>query len=77
MIFLKVVGSTDSWKFRRANYKSLIKKRVKQCVVAKHFSDLCSNAKNLSKNVLFNLTDCLDNIKNKSNDQMDDSLLKR
>ena len=55
------VRSTVDWKPRLQNYKSHIKKKVRSCSIANHFTDVCSETDDPSRNITFVIIDQLNN----------------
>ena len=77
---LQGVGSTIKWKPRLRNYKSWVKKSIRQCRIGNHFIDneRCRGPDSTPwENMKFTIIDCLDNCENLSLDQIDDELLKK
>jgi hypothetical protein len=77
---LQGVGSTIKWKPRLRNYKSWVKKGIRQCRIGNHFIDNagCRGSDDAPwENMKFTIIDCLDNSENLSLEQIDDELLKK
>ena len=77
---LQGVGSTVKWKPRQRNYKSWVKKGIRQCRIGNHFIDNAGCRGPVDKpweNMKFTIIDCLDNCDNLSLEQIDDELLKK
>ena len=77
---LQGVGSTVEWKPRQRNYKSWVKKGIRQCRIGNHFIDNAGCRGPESKpweNMKFTIIDCLDNCEGLSLEQIDDELLKK
>ena len=71
-------GSTTKWLPRLRNYKSHIKNKNATCGIVKHFFGKCRGSKeNPSSNLYFMLVDCLNNVENLNNDDIDDLLLQK
>ena len=71
------VGLTENWKPPLSNYKSNIKKKVKSCLIMKHFIDSCTDTVNPSEYLRFVLIDCVTNTEHSSKEDIDDLLLEK
>ena len=77
---LQGVGSTVKWKPRQRNYKSWVKKGIRQCRIGNHFIDNAGCRGPVDKpweNMKFTIIDCVDNCENLTLEQIDDELLKK
>ena len=69
------VGSTTSCKLRLSNYKSHVKKRKLTCRIVRNFIENWNN--NGFKNLRFTIVDCLNNVNDLTDDEIDDLLSKK
>ena len=69
------VGSTISWKPRLLNYKSHVKKKKLICRIVTHFIENCND--NGFSNLKFTIVDCLNNVEDLTDDEIDHLLLKK
>ena len=77
---LQGVGSTTNWKPRLRNYKSWVKKQIRQCRIGNHFIDSseCRGPDNKPwENMKFSIIDCVDNFQGFSTEQIENELLRK